>query len=138
MYNIIPYDSSIHKDFVEATIINSMKPLYRSMNSELYFLHARAYIQNILSLYTVNVAVDPEDTSHIYGFIVYKAKTYEPNQVFFLYVKSTFRCNGIGTSLCLPLHTSRHVYMNLENSKVSLFLKSINLSPWYQPFIMEI
>lgn len=135
MYTLQLYNPQLHASFVEATLIKALKPHYNDMHNDLYYIHARNYIHHIIDTHTVMVAVDPDDYSHIYGFICYKLHTYEPAQLTFLYVKSIYRNSGIASTLIEPLRYNKHIYLTFNNNKLMSFLKSKCFSPWYQPFL---
>jgi hypothetical protein len=69
-------------------------PAVRQMGNEDYFRHQALVIEAILPVASVTLAVDPEDESVIWGFVVWEGPV-----LHYLYVKHLLRQHGIARDL---------------------------------------
>ncbi len=70
----------------------------RYLTDRVFFQEHGHVVNNLLATCRVDLACDPDDESHFYGFVAYAQGEHEC-VVHWLYVKSAFRQLGIGRAL---------------------------------------
>lgn len=104
MGNQIPINFRTLETEDESFIYNSWlksfrnSPLAKPLCNEVYFRNHKLIINNILQRSTTLLACNPEDSSQIYGYIVYEMLRGVPI-VHYVYTKYTYRKLGIAKQL---------------------------------------
>lgn len=81
-------------------------PMVRKVPNDTYYDAHRAIIDRLLKKSVTLIAANPEDESHIYGFICYQ----EPNILHFAAVKRLYWRFGLGRAMVKKADLKRQIY----------------------------
>lgn len=112
-------------------IFNSWLKSYRSSNfakdqcNTVFFENYKKIVSDIIERSLITIVCNPEDDNHLYGYIVFENLPGSNLLVHYLYVKHTYRKQGIAKRLVDSVRTSSNPILASHNTQVCKASKSI-------------
>lgn len=112
------------------------------VDKAIFYEHYKEIVKVLISKSMVLLAVNPEDTDQIYGYLVFE-KNFEIPIIHFLYVKLVFRENGIATQLIKSIfpnfQTEKTIITHVPRARKDIPTKQslIKFNLRYDPFIIQ-
>lgn len=99
-------------DFIISSWLKGYRhsPQTRDIRSTIYFKYQHKIVENLLDESFIFVACNPEDSDHIYGYLVGEHYQKNADVIHWVYVKGPFRRMGIGTALFKAFNNGSKVF----------------------------
>jgi len=112
-------------------IFNSWLKSYRSSNfakdqcNVVFFENYKKVVSDLIERSLITIVCNPEDDNHLYGYIVFENLPGNNLLVHYLYVKHTYRKQGIAKQLVGSVRTSSNPILTSHHTQVCKTSKSI-------------
>lgn len=128
---MIPYKLRAPVEADTSFIFNSWLKSYRSSNfakdqcNTVFYENYKKIVNDIIDRSMLTVICNPEDENHLFGYIVFERLPGANLLVHYIYIKHTYRKNGLAKALINAVHESGNPILASHHTNVCKASKSI-------------